>query len=68
MFSVNLLLLPFYVYLIAISFFLNSVEVDKEFNPPPPKVDYTSTTKKDFSRGTICCIMLSSSPALSVVK
>jgi len=29
---------------------LVSVEVDKEFNPPPPKVDYTSTTKKDFSR------------------
>lgn len=28
-----------------------SAEVKMEFNPPPPKVDYTSTTKKDFSRG-----------------
>ncbi|XP_065060398.1 sperm-associated antigen 8-like [Rhopilema esculentum] len=27
-----------------------SNEVKQEFNPPPPKVDYTSTTKKDFSK------------------
>ena len=54
--------------LIVISLFVNSAEVEKEFNPPPPKVDYTSTTKKDFSRGIINCVMLPSSHTLSVVK
>lgn len=28
-----------------------SAEVDQEFNPPPPSVEYLSTTKKDFSKG-----------------
>eukprot|EP00794_Sanderia_malayensis_P009877 gene9877-10887_t len=27
-----------------------SAEVKKEFNPPPPKIDYTSTTKGDFHK------------------
>lgn len=27
-----------------------SAEVDQEFNPPPPTVEYLSTTKKDFSK------------------
>lgn len=27
-----------------------SAEVDEEFNPPPPTVEYLSTTKKDFSK------------------
>ena len=31
--------------------FLFSAEVDQEFNPPPPTVEYLSTTKKDFSKG-----------------
>ena len=28
-----------------------SNEVHEEFNPPPPPMDYNSTTKKDFGRG-----------------
>lgn len=28
-----------------------SAEVDQEFNPPPPSVEYLSTTMKDFSKG-----------------
>ena len=25
--------------------------MDQEFNPPPPTIEYLSTTKKDFSKG-----------------
>lgn len=34
-----------------VKFCLFSAEVDQEFNPPPPSVEYLSTTKKDFSKG-----------------
>ena len=33
------------------AFSLSSAEVDQEFNPPPPTIEYLSTTKKDFSKG-----------------
>ena len=42
-------------------YFTCSAEVDKEYHPPPPEVDYTSTMKKDYSRGIIsllCCAYL----------
>lgn len=29
-----------------------SSEVHDEFNPPPPKPEYTSTTHKDFDKGS----------------
>ena len=31
---------------------ISSSQVHEEFHPPPPPIDYTSTTKKDFSKGT----------------
>ena len=36
---------------ICVCFSLSSAEVDREFNPPPPTIEYLSTTKKDFSKG-----------------
>ena len=30
-----------------------SGEVHEEFHPPPPPMDYNSTTKADYERGTV---------------
>ena len=44
-----------------------SREVEEEFTPTPPPVDYRSTTKKDFFQGDKPCCVLVHGPVESVL-